>query len=436
MRDLIVVLIVFGSVPMVLARPHIGIYMWSWLGYMNPHRLTWGFAATFPFAMVIAAVTLVGFLFSKEPKRIPWTRETVVLFLFIGWMFITTLYALNPGDAWPHWNKVWKIQLMTLFTMMLMTTKERVQHLIWVVALSLAFYGIKGGIFTILTGGNYRVWGPEGTFIGGNNEIALALLMTVPLLRYLQTTTEKRWQKLGLGVTIFLCIVSIIGSYSRGAFLALAVMGLLLIWKSKQRVLLLMLLGVTLPVALMIMPSQWTERMQSIETYHEDQSAMGRINAWSFAFNLAKDRPLVGGGFSTFTPSLFAIYAPNPDDVHDAHSIYFEVLGEQGFVGLFLFLLLGWYVWRSCGWIRKTTRNDPDVEWMSNLAGMLQTSLIAFAVSGAFLGMAYFDLYYHLVAVIVALKVMLQTHLRAVAPVDAVAKRTRLGGMARQFKTR
>jgi len=436
MRDLIVVLIVFGSVPMILARPHIGIYMWSWLGYMNPHRLTWGFAATFPFAMIIAAVTLVGFLFSKEPKRIPWTRETVVLLLFIGWMFITTLYALNPDDAWPHWNKVWKIQLMTFFTLMLMTTKERIQHLIWVVALSLAFYGIKGGIFTILTGGNYRVWGPEGTFIGGNNEIALALLMTVPLLRYLQTTTEKRWQKVGLGVTIFLCIVSIIGSYSRGAFLALAVMGLLLVWKSKQRMLLLVLLGVTLPVALMVMPSQWTERMQSIEVYHEDQSAMGRINAWSFAFNLAKDRPLVGGGFSTFTPSLFAIYAPNPNDVHDAHSIYFEVLGEQGFVGLFLFLLLGWYVWRSCGWIRKTTRDDPDVEWMSNLAGMLQTSLIAFAVSGAFLGMAYFDLYYHLVAVIVALKVMLQTHLRAVVPADTVAKRTRLGVMARQFKTR
>src|SRR3569623_2000377 len=175
---------------------------------MNTHSLTWGFAATFPFAMVIAAVTLVGILFSKEPKRIPWTRETVVLFLFIGWMFITTLYALNPGDAWPHWNKVWKIQLMTLFTMMHMTTKERDQHLIWVVALSLAFYGIKGGIYTILTGGNYRVWGPEGTFICCNIEIALALLMTVPLLLYFQTTSEIRWHKLGLGVTIFLCFVS------------------------------------------------------------------------------------------------------------------------------------------------------------------------------------------------------------------------------------
>lgn len=279
-------------------------------------------------------------------------------------------------------------------------------------AASLAFYGVKGGIFTILTGGNYRVWGPPGTFIGGNNEIALALIMAIPLLRYLQITVEKSWQKMGLGVIMVLCLISVVGTYSRGALLALAAMGLFLVWKSRKRTPLLMGLLIIVPVVVLMMPSKWMERMQSIEEFQEDASAQGRLNSWAFAFNLARDRPLTGGGFETFTPRWFAVYAPNPQDVHDAHSIYFEVLGEQGFVGLGLFLLLGWMTWRSGAWIVKHAREAPDTQWMADLARMLQVSIVGYAVGGAFLGLAYFDFYYHLIAVVVLLKVMLQDHLK------------------------
>lgn len=412
MRDVIILLIVLGVLPMVLARPHIGIYLWSWISYMNPHRLAWGFASTFPFAFLTAIATLIGFLFSKEPKRLPWTREATLLTIFVVWMFITTLTAFNSDSAWDHWNKIWKIQMMTLVTLTLMLKKERIEGLIWVMAGSLAFYGVKGGIFTILTGGNYRVWGPPGTFIGGNNEIALALVMVIPLLRYLQITVTKRWQSVGLGLTMILCMISIIGTYSRGAFLALAAMGLLLVWKSRKRASLLLALTIVLPLAALIVPAKWTERMQTIETYEEDASVQGRFNSWIFAFNLAKDHPLVGGGFEAFTPKLFEMYAPDPEDVHDAHSIYFEVLGEQGFVGLGLFLLLGWFTWRSCVWIAKQAKDDPDTQWMADLARMLQVSIVGYAVGGTFLGLAYFDFYYHLIAVVILLKVLLQDHLK------------------------
>src|SRR3569833_1608939 len=118
---------------------------------------------------------------------------------------------------------------------------------------------------------------------------------------------------------------------------------------------------------------------------------MGRINSWHFAFNLAKDRPIVGGGYHSFTPDLFARYAPDPDDVHDAHSIYFEVLGEHGFVGFALFLLLGWFAWRSCTAIKKEASPHPSGQWMADLASMLQVSFAGYAASGAFLGLAYFE---------------------------------------------
>ena len=159
------------------------------------------------------------------------------------------------------------------------------------------------------------------------------------------------------------------------------------------------------------MPSEWGERMHTIQTYQQDGSAMGRINAWKFAYNLASDRLIFGGGFECFRGWLFDQYAPNPDDVHDAHNIFFEVLGEHGFVGLLLYLLLLLFAWRTGSWIVKNAKNNPETKWMSDLASMVQVSIAAYVAGGSFLGLAYFDYYYHLIAILVVTKVMLEKHL-------------------------
>ena len=132
---------------------------------------------------------------------------------------------------------------------------------------------------------------------------------------------------------------------------------------------------------------------------------MGRINAWWMAYYLAKDR-FLGGGFECFQRPSFAMYAPDPGGVHDAHSIYFEVLGEQGFVGLALFLAIGYSAWRSCKWVMQQTKARGDLRWIFDLASMLQVSLVGYFAAGAFLGLAYFDLYYNLLALIVLAKVI------------------------------
>lgn len=137
---------------MILQQPFVGILVWCWVGFMNPHMLCWGFARSFPFAQIVAITTLLSLLFSRKPKQIPWTRETKVLLLFIIWMFITTYFALNPAGAWAQWNKVWKIQLMIFVTLMIVRTPEQLKALVWITALSIGFYGVNGGIFTITTG--------------------------------------------------------------------------------------------------------------------------------------------------------------------------------------------------------------------------------------------------------------------------------------------
>lgn len=400
MRDLFVTGIIFGLLPFIFKRPWLGILVWSWLGYMNPHRQAWGFAYDFPFAMIVGIVTILAFLFSSAKKEMTWTRETVVLLLFVGWMLTTTFFAFFPDYAWVQWNKVWKIQLMIFLTVMLIKDRQQLHWMIWVIALSLGFYGVKGGIFTIAHGGTFRVQGPAGTFIGGNNELALALVMVIPLIRYLHLQATQQWVRMGLAFAMVLTGVAAIGSQSRGALLAMLCMGLFLWFKSRSKIFTGIYMALAVVIMAMVMPQEWYDRMNTIQDYQHDQSAMGRINAWHTAFNVAKDR-ITGGGFEMFQAPTFRQYAPDRWNVHDVHSIYFEVMGEHGFIGFGFFILLGVFSWLRAQSIIKNGRKHPEHKWAADLAAMIQVSLIGYATGGLFLGMAYFDLPYHLMIIIV-----------------------------------
>ena len=168
--------------------------------------------------------------------------------------------------------------------------------------------------------------------------------------------------------------------------------------------------------------------MATIGASDVDGSAQGRINAWMMAWNLAVARP-IGGGFEVITPELFARYAPNPLDIHAAHSIYFQVLGEHGFVGLFLFLLLWWSVWRWAGRLRVTGRTSTPDAWARQLGGMIQVSLVGYLVGGAFLSLAYFDLPYNLlVLAVVARRLVRQADVQKVEGVSSGSRATPIPG--------
>lgn len=413
MRAAILFGILFASLPFMLARPSVGIILWCWFSYMNPHRFAFGAAYSFPFAMIIAIATMVGLVFSKEPKRIPVNALTVIWVAFAAWMCVTTLFAMVPHEAYPAWERDIKVQIMSFVTLMVMTTRERLNLLVWIIVLSIGFFGIKGGLFVLHTHGEYMVEGPPDSFITGNNSIALALVMIFPLMRYLQLNTKNIWIRLGLAGAMVLCTFAILASYSRGAFLAIAAMGLYLVLKSRRRFTILLAAALVVPLVLSFMPEKYYERIETIRSYQEDASAQGRINAWWFAYNIAKVRPIIGGGFQVFNKDLFKTYAPDPNDVHDAHSIYFQVLGEHGYVGLLMFLTIGLLTVRNGAWIRRAVKGREELNWARDLAGMVQVSLLGYAVGGAFLGLAYFDLYYHLVAIMVLTRSLVEAALQS-----------------------
>lgn len=402
MRDIVLTLVVLGLIPRMFRRPDIGLMMFTWISLMNPHKLAWGFARELPFAAMAAATTLAGLLVWKEPKRIPWMATNILLLTFLIWMLVTTIFALNPEVAWEEWDVVWKVYLISFLIMMVINTRERVIRMTWVITLSMAFYGVKGGIFTLRSGGGETVFGPEGTMLGGNNEVALAMIMTIPLLRYLQMNAENRIIRHGMGMAIALTLLCTVGSQSRGALIGLAAMLLFLILKSRNKFPLILSLVLAVPLILAFMPASWHQRMHSIENYETDGSAMGRINAWHTAFNIATDRALGGGLKCLQSHYVYRLYSPNPNNVHDAHSIYFQELGEHGFIGLALFLAIGLTAWMTASKTIKLGRKNPQLKWLADLCAMIQVSFVGFASAGLFLGLANFDLYYDLLALVVA----------------------------------
>jgi probable O-glycosylation ligase (exosortase A-associated) len=415
MRDIALATILLGSLPFILWRPALGVFLWVWVSVMSPHRLTYGFAYDFGFAQLIAIATLIGLVVSGQPKRLPVTPVTATLFAMILWMSITTLFALDTAESLPVWEKVMKVQIMIFVTVVLLHSKQHVQILIWIVAASVAFYGVKGGLFTLRVGGEERVWGPWGSYIEDNNSLALATVMTIPLLRYLQLQATRRWVRHALLAAMLLSGLSALGSQSRGALLAIAAMLALLWLKSRAKLGTGIMLLVLFSVGVAFMPDKWDNRMRSIENYEEDASAQGRFNAWMNAFHLAQDRPLVGGGFEIYTPEVFARYAPDPTDVHSAHSIYFQMLGEHGFVGLLLFLLLWLLVWRDASWIDRRARTQEGWQWASDLARMVQVALVGYAVGGAFLNLAYYDVPYNLVVALVVTRILVEKQIQTAA---------------------
>jgi putative inorganic carbon (HCO3(-)) transporter len=411
MRDIIILGLILGTLPFCFARPFFGILMWQFVSLLNPHRFAYGAAYDFPVAEAIAVPTLVGcLLFTRNWKTLA-TREVALILVLWGWFTFTTLYDTRlplfsdfAPITWYRWRFVSKVLLMTLVTVGLVNTRSRLRWYLLVTAGSLGFLVLKAVPFMIITGGSFRLYGPPGSSLADNNDLGLALNMTIPMFFFLaQTETGKRLRLL-MGFTFLATIPAILFTYSRGALIGLALILVLMVMQMRQRLVLIPVLFLAAVFAAFFTPEQWQHRMDFRRSGALiDDSAESRFNAWTYCWRLVQDFPLTGGGFEAFTQPLFDRYAPNPRDVHGPHSVYFGVLAEHGFIGLGLYLSLVLSCLISLRKVRVNARRWGD-ERQAKYALMLQFSLLGFLISGAFLGRAYFDYYFSIVACIAVLK--------------------------------
>ena len=219
-----------------------------------------------------------------------------------------------------------------------------------------------------------------------------------------------RWLKWSILGAIGFTAIAAIGSQSRGAVVAMMAMGALLWLKSRRKIALGVAMLVLAVGIVTFMPVEWWERIATITNPRGEESANSRLETWTMLWNLAVDRPFTGGGFEPYQSWIFQIYNPTYDKTHAAHSIYFQMLGEHGFIGLGLFMLFWILVWRMCSQVASKTKDNPDEQWAYWLAQMLQVSLFAYFAGGAFLNLANWDMpYYFFVAIALTRVIVLQT---------------------------
>jgi len=410
MRALALLMFVAATLPMAFMRPVVGLMLWIMFSYMNPHRIAYGFATGFNWVMITALVTIMATAaHSDQRQSLRMTPMMTVMTMFLLWTGLTALTAVEGDLARMEWVRFFKILLMSYFTLILVTDREKLHWVLWAVVLSFGFWGFKGGLFTLISGGGYHVLGPIKSFFRDNNGFALVMCMTIPLMRYLQLQDPRRWVRLGMWGLIGLTALSVLGTQSRGGFLALGVTGIMLIYKSSNRRSLILVVPLLAVGMAAIMPQEWYDRMNTIDQYEEDQSAQGRFDSWHFATNVALANPVLGGGMRVWASGpMWDTYGP-PGAKHRAiHSIWFEVLGEHGFVGLFLFIGMLVTAWLSLARIRTRARGSPDTAWMGDLASMMQVALVGYSAAGTFLPMPYFDLVYQVFAFTAVLTVLLE----------------------------
>jgi probable O-glycosylation ligase (exosortase A-associated) len=401
MRDVVVMSMVLVLAVCALRRPWVGVLLWLWVSLMNPHRYTYGFAYDAPVAMIAALSTLIGLVFAKD-RESPFKAPAVTLFLiFTAWVTLSWQAGFDPSGQYSQWDKIMKINFMVIICLVLFRTKEQIFVLAWVLTLSIALLSAKGGVFTVAHGGSYRVWGPPGSWIEGSNEFAVATIMVIPLLRFLQLQVTSKWIGRVLMAGMLLCAASALGSQSRGALLAIIAMTTVLWWRGQNRVsngVLFLVIGLA---GVSAMPENWTQRMDTIETYDEDASAMGRISAWWVSFNLAKSH-FFGVGFSIASPDIFMAHSPYGMQFGTpvAHSIWFQVMGHHGFIGLLIFVAIWVSAWFTAQGLRSHARRNPSIKWVGDLGAMSQVSLVGFLAGGTFLQLAYYDFPYYVMAMV------------------------------------
>lgn len=406
MRGLIVALLIFMWVPFAFFKPHIGVLVWNWVSHMVPQSYTYNFASSFPFLVLMSGVTMIGMFVSRDKQSLPGHPIVIAFFVYWVWVVITTILAVDPTVSQVKLIHMSKVMLFALISIAVMQSPNRLKGFVWVMAASLGFIAVKGGLFTLLTGGGARVQGAGG-MMEDNNQLAMGMSMFIPMSIFLaQHPPSKllKWPLIGAAVTVPL---SVIGTHSRGGLIALVGVTFMFILKTKRKFTLLFLIGTLGTAAITFMPDSWTARMQSTENATEDNSFRGRVSMWRFSSNLVDDIPIQGGGFDIFyVRRAIEIYMPYGFKARAPHSIYFEVLGEHGYVGLVLFLTILFTGWYSGGTQAKKFRQYAETKWLGDLCNAMQLGLVGYAIGGITVNIATFDVFYHMLAIIVMCNVV------------------------------
>ncbi len=428
MRDALLLMIIAAALLAALRYPFAGMLVWAWFSLMTPHQMAFGVFGL-QLNLIIAAVTILALFINGEAFRFRFDAITAWLLAVMFWLFVSQAASLDPQHSAEYSDRFTKILLFVILCVQTATSRFRLHALIWIFVLTIGYFAAKGAIFTIVTLGEFRVQGVPNTILEDNNHMGIAIATSLPMMLYLRSVAAKRWVKTGLGVLFALSIFAIIGTQSRGAFISLIAFGGFFWWKSRNKAAIAAAAILLALPAIAFMPSKWTERMSTISAAGEDDSFMGRVDAWVINTKFALQHPLTGAGLRNpyqqdLAEKVDPIRAPR---AKAAHSIYFEMLGGAGFVGLALYLGLLATAYFTANRLYREGSTAASTPWRSRLGYYGQISLVVFGVGGASTSLEMWDGYLVIVACIAAASKLPKSGEKAVQAACKSLKGWRMG---------
>ena len=420
-------LITLGCCLVALRRPAHGMLAFVAFSILAPHGFTWSFARTFPHSLAISVCTLIGFAFYAGTKSVPIHRETILLAAAWLWFCFSTIFAVEQDLAVEKLFLISKILFMVFLSMAILNSKEQLHNLARAIAIPIGLLAVRGLFFFVRMGGSEMVEGPAEGILFANNSIGLAMAMNVPLLVYLLRTETNKWLLWLVRCMLVASYPAVIGTFSRGAWLALGAVTVLLVMRSKHRFLLVGAGAVVLMMGASLFPffasERLTERAGTFQEIEKDNSSQQRFGSWEFCALVGLKNPIFGAGIDHYSLKMYETYSPEYAERWDlkrwggkawsCHSMWFTILGEHGVFAFLIWVgLLGSCMW-SLGRLKRYGLAAQECAWLVPWADTLRMSFVGFAVAGTFLDFAYFDVYYQLVAAVIILKELQRQQLTA-----------------------
>ncbi len=426
MRDLAFIVLFVAMLPAVFKRAATGVMLWIWVALVSPNAYVYSFARDISFNKFAAISTLIALLFDKIKRRPYFDTHVILLILFFIQLSISYFFAISAEARNDEiYERVGKIFILAVVLVSLISTRLGIHGIILAICLGLGIHGTLDGLRYIATAGGHKI-SPPANF-GDNNSFAVTLMMLAPLLWYLSVYSKEKIVRITTRLAVGINVAAVVGSGSRGAAAGLATIALALILQSKNKIPMLLAVLVIGAAGLSLTTDEWRTRMGTINTAEQDSSFMARVAAWKMNTVIAVDRPLTGGGFgvstdprvhdayrSRFNSFSFFIDTGTLGGPLKAHSIYFQALGDTGFIGLALFLGLLATAYANIRAINRMAKGRPELTWASDLATWMRLGLIAYSVSGALLSLVYLETYYVYITLLSVLRDFVQRQAKTV----------------------
>jgi putative inorganic carbon (hco3(-)) transporter len=404
--------------------PFVAGLLYVWVDLLVPQRVAFGFIEQIPLALISGAASLMFYFLFDKKERIHLGTQWVLLVALFVWITISTVaIAKVPEFAWIKWNSAYKTIIFAAFMPFMFRTRVRLESLILTILTCVGVVSLSLAIKTILGGGGYgstRIWGDvNGTVLGESSTFALAAASIIPFIVVLAKDSvllpPKKYIKIGSRFAIGLIVIAIIGSYARTGLVCLGILGAIAFWRSKSKFIFILVGLIVVAIGTPLLPESWKDRMNTIQEAQTETSASSRLAVWGWTIGFVGENPL-GGGFDCYRLNELEVTIKDPSRPNDPtavtkikmrarafHSIYFEILGEQGWPGFIILMSLfiitlakSWKIWRA----HKT---GSKYEWLSALAGANFVSTLMVMVGGAFVGIAYSAITYYPVVISLAL---------------------------------